>query len=90
MLVYIGRNKVLTRATVNIMRVIKVCALVLLGAVAIGEGLLILGNTEDHAGGVFMGMLIAFGSSVAATVAMMFERISRNALDAESGTAFTD
>jgi hypothetical protein len=38
-----------------------------------------LGNSDDRAGGVFMGILITFGSVVIATAATTFERILQNA-----------
>jgi len=43
-----------------------------------------LGNSDDRAGGVFMGILITFGSIVIATAAAMFERILQNAVDIKS------
>ena len=39
-----------------------------------------LGNSDDRAGGVFMGILISFGSVVIATAAAMFERILQRAV----------
>jgi hypothetical protein len=38
-----------------------------------------LGNSDDRAGGGFMGILLTFGSVVIATAAAMFERILQNA-----------
>jgi hypothetical protein len=38
-----------------------------------------LGTSDDRAGGVFIGILIAFGSVVIAAAAAMFERILQNA-----------
>ena len=43
-----------------------------------------LGNSDDRAGGVFMGILITFGSAVIATAAAMFERVLQNAVDIKS------
>jgi hypothetical protein len=48
-----------------------------------------LGNSDDRAGGVFMGILISFGSLVVATTATMVERILQDALDVESGNGLT-
>jgi hypothetical protein len=48
-----------------------------------------LGNSDDRSGGFFMGILITFGSVVVATVAAMFERILRNALEMKSENDFT-
>jgi hypothetical protein len=78
---YIGENKALSQATVKALRTIKFCALGIIGFVAVGELFIILGNSDDRAGGVFMGILITFGSVVIATAAAMFERILQNAMD---------
>jgi hypothetical protein len=41
-------------------------------------------GNDDAAGGVFVGILITFGSIVFATAAAMFERILQNAADRSS------
>jgi hypothetical protein len=43
-----------------------------------------LGTSDDRAGGIFMGILITFGSVVIATAAAMFEGILQNAVDIRS------
>jgi len=48
-----------------------------------------LGDSDDRAGGVFIGILIAFGSVVIATAAAMFERILLNAVDIKSENDLT-
>jgi DUF2975 family protein len=48
-----------------------------------------LGNSDDRAGGIFIGILITFGSVVSATVAVMFERILQNAVDIKSENDLT-
>jgi hypothetical protein len=40
---------------------------------------------DDAAGGIFIGLLIIFGSIVVAATAAMFERILQNAVDMKSG-----
>jgi len=77
---YIGENKAFSQATVKALRTIKFCALAIIGFVAVGELFLMLGNSDDRAGGVFIGILITFGSVVIATAAAMFERILQNAV----------
>ena len=47
------------------------------------------GNSDDRAGGVFMGVLITFGSIVIATAAALFERILQNAVDIKSENDLT-
>ncbi len=79
---YAGQNKVFSQASLKALRTIKVCALAIIGFVVAGECLFILfNNTDDRAGGVFMGILIGFGSLVIAAAAAMFEGTLRNAVD---------
>jgi hypothetical protein len=81
---YIGQDMAFSQATVTALRTIKFCALVIIGFVALGELFIMLGDSDDRAGGVFIGLLIALGSVVIATAAVMFERILQNALDTKS------
>ena len=86
---YIGQNKVFSQAAVKALRTIKYCAISIIGFVAVGEIFIMLGNSDDRAGGVFMGILITFGSIVIATAAAMFERILQNAVDIKSENDLT-
>jgi len=72
-----GQNGVVSREAVKPLRTIKYCALSLIGFVALGEVFLFLGESDDRAGGVFMGLLIALGSIGIAATAAKFERLSR-------------
>ena len=86
---YAGQNKVFSQAAVKALRTIKYCAIALIGFVAVGEIFIMFGNSDDRAGGVFMGVLITFGSIVVATAAAMFERILQNAVDMKSENDLT-
>ena len=77
---YIGQNKAFSQATVKVLRTIKFCALTIIGFVAVGEIFIMLDDSDDRAGGVFMGILIAFGSIAVAAAATMFERKSGDAM----------
>jgi hypothetical protein len=81
---YAGQNKVFSQAAVKALRTIKYCAIALIGFVAVGEIFIMFGNSDDRAGGVFMGVLMTFGSIVMATAAAMFERILQDAVDIKS------
>ncbi len=83
---YIGQNKAFSQAAVKALRTIRFCALAIVGFVAVGELFIMLSNSDDRAGGVFMGILITFGSIVIATAAAVFERILQNAVDMKSRT----
>ena len=86
---YIGQNKAFSQATMKALRTIKFCALAIIGFVAVGELFIMLGDSDDRAGGVFIGILITFGSVVVATAAAMFERILQNAVETISENALT-
>ena len=71
---YAGQNTVFSPAAVQALRTIKYCAIALIGFVAVGEIFMMLGHSDDRAGGVFMGILITLGSVGIATAAAMVER----------------
>src|SRR3954462_4761493 len=86
---YAGRNKVFSQAAVKALRTIKYCGIAIIGFVAGAEVFIMLHTSDDRAGGVFMGILITFGSVVVATAAATFERILQNALDMKSENDLT-
>jgi hypothetical protein len=83
---YAGQENVFSPAAVKAMRIIKYCAIAIVGFVAGGELVIMLGSSDDRAGGVFIGLLIAFGSVIIATAAAMFERILQSAVDMKSAS----
>jgi hypothetical protein len=79
---YVGQDRVFSQASVKALRTIKFCALTIVGFVVAGESIFILFNdSDDRAGGVVIGIVIAVGSLVIAAAAAMFEEILRNAVD---------
>lgn len=87
---YAGQNKIFSQAAVKALRTIKYCALAIIGFVVVEEIFIMLNHgRDDPAGGVFMGVLITFGSIVIATAAAMFERILQNAVDIKSENDLT-
>jgi cytochrome bd-type quinol oxidase subunit 2 len=86
---YVGANKIFSQAAVKALRTIKYCAIAIIGFVAVGEIFILLNKSDDRAGGVFMGILITFGSVVIATAAAMFARILQSALDIKSENDLT-
>lgn len=86
---YTGQNKVFSQAAVKALRTIKYCAIAIIGFVAVGEIFIMFSNSDDRAGGVFMGVLVAFGSVVIATAAAMFERVLQDAVDIKSENDLT-
>ena len=85
-LAYFRQNNPFSPATVKALRTIKVCAFIIIGFVAGAEVFIMLNDSDDRAGGVFIGILITFGSIVIATAAAMFQRILQNALDTKAET----
>jgi hypothetical protein len=82
---YVGQNKIFSHAAVKALRTIKYCAITIIGFVVVEEIVIMLNHGDDDpAGGVFMGVLITFGSIVVAAAAAMFERILQNAVDIKS------
>jgi hypothetical protein len=89
MLGYVRQNRVFTQEAVRALQIIKVCAIAIIGFVAGAEIFIALSNSDDRAGGVFMGILITFGAVVIATAAAMFERILENAVAIKSENDLT-
>jgi hypothetical protein len=82
---YAGQNSVFSPEAVKGLRIIKYCALVIIGFVVIEEIVILLNHGDDDAaGGVFVGILITFGSVAAAAAAAMFERILQKGVDMKS------
>jgi hypothetical protein len=86
---YAGRNQVFSQTAVNALRTIKRCAIAMIGFVAGAEIWILMQDSDDRAGGVMMGVFIAFGSIVMATAAATFERILQNAVDLKSENELT-
>jgi hypothetical protein len=80
-----GQNNIFSQASVKAVRTIRFCAIAMIGLVAAGEIFIRLGESDDRAGGVFMGILIAFGSVVVVAAAAIFERVLRDGMDLKSG-----
>jgi hypothetical protein len=82
---YARQNRTFSQASVKAVRTIRFCAIAMIGFVAGGEVFIRLGNSDDRAGGVFIGILIAFGSLVVVAAAALCERILLVAMDIKSG-----
>jgi Protein of unknown function (DUF2975) len=86
---YAGQNRVFSQRAVNALRTIKLCAIAIIGFVAGAEVFILLHDSDDRAGGVFMGIVVAFGSVIVATAAATFQRILQNAVDLKSENDLT-
>lgn len=88
-LAYAGRNREFSPPAVRSVRIIKYCALALVGFVVIGEVIIMLGESDDRAGGVMMGAFILFASVIVATATAVLERTLQNAVDMKSENDLT-
>jgi len=79
---YVRQNKVFSQTAIKALRTIKYCAIAIICFVAVEEIFIVLNHgSDDAAGGVFMGILIAFGSVVIATASITFEQILQDGMD---------
>ena len=89
---YIGKNRVFSQASVNTLRTIKYCAMILIGFFVGAEGYIFIVSRkveEDIAGGVMMGVILIFVSAVVATAAAVFEKTLQSAVDIKSENDLT-
>jgi cytochrome bd-type quinol oxidase subunit 2 len=86
---YIRQNIVFSQAAVKALRMIKLCAIAIVVFVGGAEVFIMLHDSDDRAGGVFMGILITIGCVIVATAAALFERILQNAVDLKSENDLT-
>lgn len=89
---YVGRNQVFSPEVVKALRIIKYCALAIIGFVVVEEIWILLmnGGDNDNPGApIFLGILIILPSVVVATAASMFERILQHAVDLKSENDLT-
>ena len=88
---YVKQNKVFSQGTLKALRIIKYCAIAIIGFVAVSIIFIypMFGDIDDRPQGVFMRILITFASIIIATTAQMFEQILINAIDIKSTNDLT-
>lgn len=86
---YAGKDMEFSPSAVKSLRTIRYCALAIVGFVAGGEVFIMLGDGDDRAGGVFMGIIITFAAIVVATATAILERTLQNAVDMKSENDLT-
>ena len=88
---HVGRGEVFSRRSVRALRTIKYCGIILVGFLLGAEGyfFIVQRNKDDIAGGVMMGLVLIFASSVVATAAAVFERVLQSAVELKSENDLT-
>ncbi len=89
---YIGRNEVFSQVSVNALRTIKYCAMIIIAFLVGAEAYINIVQRkveEDVAGGVMIGLVMIFISAVVATAAAVFERLLQRAVDIKSENDLT-
>ena len=81
---YVAQGQAFSPGAIKALRYIKYCALAVIGFIAGGEVYIILGVSDDHAGGVAMGLGMSFACLVAVTAAAVLERVLQSAVDLQS------
>jgi hypothetical protein len=86
---YAGRSEEFSSSTLRSVRTIKYCAIALVGFVVGGEIFIITSDSDDHAGGVVIGLVIGFASIVVAAAMTVLERALQKAVDMKSESDLT-
>jgi hypothetical protein len=81
---YVGQGQAFSPAAVKALRSIKYCALAVIGFIAGAEAYILLGVSDDRAGGVAMGFGMSFALVVTAAAAAVLERVLQSAVDLKS------
>ena len=88
---YIGKNRVFSPDSVKALRTIKYCGMALIGFLLGAEAYfnLVMRGKDDIAGGVMMGLLLIFVSTIITTAAAVFEKTLQSAIDMKSENDLT-
>ena len=86
---YVGQGQAFSPVAIKSLRLIKYCALAVIGFIVGAEVYIMLGVSDDRAGGVAMGVLTGFLCLVAATAAAVLERVLQRGVDLKSETDLT-
>jgi hypothetical protein len=88
---YVARKEVFSPRSVRALRIIKRSLMVFIAFILGGEAYIFVfvRGTDDHAGGVMMGLFLIFVSSVVATAAAVFEKTLQSAVEIKSENDLT-
>lgn len=71
---YAGQNQLSSPATLRALKTIKYCALIIIGFVIVGEVWILNTVSDDHAGGIAMGVFITVGSLIVIAISSWLHR----------------
>lgn len=88
---YVARNEVFSQHSVKALRTIKYCALTLVAFLLGAEAwfFIVMSGKDDIAGGVMMGLMLIFISTIIGTAAAVFEKTLQSAVDLKSENDLT-
>lgn len=88
---YVRQNKTFSPVTVKAFKTIKYSAITLVGFIVGAEVYIwtVMRGKDDIAGGVAMGLILIFVSTIVATVAAVFEKTLQSAVDMKSENDLT-
>jgi hypothetical protein len=88
-LAYVAQGQAFSPAAVRPLRDIRYCALAVIAFIIGGELYIILGVSDDRAGGVAMGIAATFACLITVTAAAVLERVLQHAVDLKSENDLT-
>ncbi len=90
LLTYIDANDAFSGISVRSLKVIKFCAITIVGLMLAGLAAAVsLFYGEDMAGPIMLGLMVIFASSVVATIAAVLQKLLQNAIDIKSENDLT-
>jgi Protein of unknown function (DUF2975) len=90
LLTFIDRNNAFSESSVNALKKIKTCSIVISSFYVAGMPLFyMLGEADDAPGAIVIGMIFIFGSSVIAVFAAVLQKLLNNAIEIKSENDLT-
>ncbi|MGA1237128.1 MAG: DUF2975 domain-containing protein [Limisphaerales bacterium] len=82
---WVAQGRALSSATLKALRIIRKCAVLVVGFILVGELFLLLEESDDRAGGVAIGVVLTFASVVVVASVSVIERILEEGLEMKMG-----
>lgn len=82
---YFRKDKVFSIDTVKSMRTIKYCSISIIVFALVGEIIILLSNSDDRAGGVFIGSFVIIGAIITGFLSTKFEQLLNKTMNKYPG-----